>query len=109
MSASKLEACLRGEIKRLIFNVPPRNLKSLQAAVAFPAFVLGHKPSAQIICASYGQDLANKHFLDCRNLMSSAWYRTLFPDARLSPQKQSLQEFVTTQNGFRLATSVEVF
>jgi hypothetical protein len=101
--ASKLEACLRGEIKRLIINVPPRSLKSQQAAVAFPAFVLGHNPSAQIICASYGQDLANKHSLDCRNLMSSAWYRTLFPHARLSPQKQSLQEFVTTQNGFRLS------
>jgi predicted phage terminase large subunit-like protein len=104
--ASKLGACLRGEIKRLIINVPPRSLKSLQAAVAFPAFVLGHNPSAQIICASYGQDLANKHSFDCRNLMSSAWYRALFPNTRLSPQKQSLQEFVTTQNGFRLSTSV---
>jgi predicted phage terminase large subunit-like protein len=104
--ASKLEACLRGQVKRLIINVPPRSLKSLQAAVALPAFALGHNPSAQIICASYGQDLANKHSLDCRNLVSSSWYRTLFPNTRLSPQKQSLQEFVTTQNGFRLATSV---
>jgi predicted phage terminase large subunit-like protein len=104
--ASKLEACLRGEIKRLIINVPPRSLKSLQTAAAFPAFVLGHNPSAQIICASYGQDLANKHSLDCRNLMSSTWYRNLFVNTRLSSQKQSLQEFVTTQNGFRLATSV---
>ena len=104
--ASKLEACLRGESKRLIINVPPRSLKSLQAAVAFPAFVLGHNPSAQIICASYGQDLANKHSLDCRNLMSSTWYRKLFLNTQLSSQKQSLQEFVTTQNGFRLATSV---
>jgi predicted phage terminase large subunit-like protein len=104
--ATKLEACLRGEIIRLIINVPPRSLKSLQAAVAFPAFVLGHDPSAQIICASYGQDLANKHSLDSLNLMSSARYQTLFPNTRLSPQKQSLQEFATTQNGFRMATSV---
>jgi len=104
--ATKLAACLRGEVKRLIINVPPRNLKSLQAAVALPAFVLGQSPSTQIICASYGQDLANKHSLDCRNLMSSTWYKTLFPHTRLSPQKQSLQEFATTQNGFRLATSV---
>ena len=106
LNAAKLQACLRGEIKRLIINVPPRSLKSLATTVALPAFVLGHNPSAQIMCASYGQDLANKHSLDCRNLMSSAWYRTLFPSARISPQKQSLQEFVTTQNGFRLATSV---
>jgi predicted phage terminase large subunit-like protein len=103
--AAKLEACSRGDIKRLIINVPPRSLKSHSAAVSFPAYVLGHNPGAQIICASYGQDLANKHSLDCRNLMSSEWYQSLFP-TRLSPQKQSVQEFLTTQNGFRLATSV---
>ncbi len=74
-------------------------------SVAFPAFVLGHNPSAQIICASYGQDLANKHSSDCRTLMTSGRYRSLFP-TRLAPQKQSVQEFVTTQNGFRLATSI---
>jgi predicted phage terminase large subunit-like protein len=103
--AAKLEACLRGSNKRLIINVPPRSLKSHAAAVAFPAYVLGHKPSAQIICASYGQDLANKHSMDCRTLMTSAWYRELFP-TRLSPHKQSVQEFVTTRGGSRLATSV---
>jgi predicted phage terminase large subunit-like protein len=103
--ASKLEACRRGKITRLIVNVPPRSLKSHAAAVAFPAFILGHNPSAQIISASYGQDLANKHSLDCRTLMTSEWYRGLFP-ARLAPHKQSVQEFLTTQNGFRLATSV---
>jgi predicted phage terminase large subunit-like protein len=103
--ASKLEACRRGDITRLIVNVPPRSLKSHAAAVAFPALVLGHNPSAQIICASYGQDLANKLSLDCRTLMTSEWYRGLFP-TRLAPQKQSVQEFLTTQNGFRLATSV---
>jgi hypothetical protein len=103
--AGKLESCFRREINRLIINVPPRSLKSHSAAVAFPAYVLGHNPSAQIICASYGQDLASKHSLDCRTLMASEWYRGLFP-TRLSPQKQSLQEFLTIQGGFRLSTSV---
>jgi len=103
--ASRLEACRRGETTRLIINVPPRSLKSHAASVAFPAFILGHNPSAQIICASYGQDLANKHSLDCRTVMSSESYRSVFP-TRLASQKQAVQEFMTTQNGFRLATSV---
>jgi predicted phage terminase large subunit-like protein len=103
--AAKLAACLRGEITRLIINMPPRSLKSHAAAVAFPAFLMGHNPSAQIICASYGEELAHKHSLDCRNLMSSQWYMNLFR-TRLSPQKLSLQEFMTTENGFRMATSV---
>ncbi|HLN99876.1 MAG TPA: hypothetical protein VK208_15565 [Pyrinomonadaceae bacterium] len=74
------------EIGRLIINVPPRSLKSHAATVAFPAYVLGHYPSAQIITASYGQDLSNKHSMDCRTLMVSEWYRGLFP-TRLSPHK----------------------
>ncbi|MGA7136451.1 MAG: phage terminase large subunit [Terriglobales bacterium] len=103
--ASKLQACLDREITRLIINLPPRNLKSHASTICFPAFVLGHKPSAQIICASYGQQLADKLSLDCRTLMNSEYYRGLF-QVRLSPRKQSAQEFMTTANGFRLATSV---
>lgn len=104
--ASALEACRRGEVTRLIINQPPRSLKSHCASVAFPAFVLGHDPSAQIICASYGQDLANKHAMDCRRIMTSNWYRNLFPHTRLSSERQSVQEFMTTQQGFRFSTSV---
>ena len=103
---SALEACRRGEITRLIINQPPRSLKSLSASVAFVAFLLGHDPTAQIICASYGQELANKHAMDCRSILSSAWYQALFPRTRLSPQRQALQELVTTRQGFRLSTSV---
>ena len=104
--ASELEACRRGETKRLIINVPPRSLKSHCATVAFPAFLLGHNPSAQIICASYAQDLASKHAIDCRSILNSDWYQGLFPTTRLSAQRQAVQEFATIQKGFRLATSV---
>jgi len=103
--ASALEACRRGETTRLVINVPPRSLKSHCASVAFPAWLLGHEPSAQIICASYAQDLANKLSLDCRSLMSSPFYKRLFP-TRLSRERQAVEEFVTAEKGFRLATSV---
>ena len=105
LMAAELEACRRGETKRLIINVPPRSLKSICTSVAFPAWLLGHNPSSQIICASYAQDLANKHAIDCRTLLSSKWYQDLFP-TRLSSERQAVQEFMTTQKGFRLATSV---
>jgi hypothetical protein len=55
--ATKLEAVRRGEIKRLIINLPPRHLKSHCVSVAFVAWLLGHDPTKQVICASYGQDL----------------------------------------------------
>jgi|HubBroStandDraft_6_1064221.scaffolds.fasta_scaffold00472_18 predicted phage terminase large subunit-like protein len=106
MIAAALEACQRGEVTRLDINEPPRSLKSLCVSVAFPAFILGHDPTAQIICVSYGQDLANKHAMDCRTIMTSSWYQRIFPHTRLSSQRQALQEFITTQQGFRLSTSV---
>ena len=103
--AAELETCWRGETTRLIINVPPRSLKSQAASVAFPAWLLGQNPSAQIICASYAQDLANKHAMDCRSVLASDFYRSIFP-TRLSSQRHAVQEFMTTQKGVRLATSV---
>ncbi len=102
--AAELEACRRGETKRLIINVPPRSLKSHCTSIAFPAWVLGHDPSAQIIAASYAQELANKLSGDCRALFYSSFYQDLF-STRLSPQRQAVEEFVTTRQGFRLSTS----
>ena len=58
--AAKLTAVREGKIRRLIINLPPRHLKSLMASIAFPAWCLGHDPSAQILCVSYAQDLADK-------------------------------------------------
>jgi hypothetical protein len=48
--AAKLMAVREGKIRRLIINLPPSHLKSLLASIAFPAWCLGHDPSAQILC-----------------------------------------------------------
>jgi predicted phage terminase large subunit-like protein len=104
--AAELEKCRRGETKRLIINVPPRSLKSHCASIAFPAFLLGHNPAAQIICASYGQQLADKLASDCRSVLLSTWYQKLFPETRLASRRQALNDFMTNQQGFRLSTSV---
>src|SRR5437868_11695958 len=58
--AAKLTAVRQGTIRRLIINLPPRHLKSLMASIAFPAWCLGHNPSVQLLCVSYGQELADK-------------------------------------------------
>jgi predicted phage terminase large subunit-like protein len=102
--AAKLAAVRQGKIPRLIINLPPRHLKSLLASIAFPAWCLGHDPSAQILCVSYAGELADKLARDCRLIMMSPWYRRIFP-TRLAPHRQAVQEFLTTRQGYRLATS----
>ena len=106
LMASKLDLCRQGKLRRLIINLPPRSLKSHSISVAFVAWLLGHDPAKQIICASYGQELSDKHARDCRTLMLSSFYKSLFQGTRLSADKNSVNEFMTTKQGFRLSTSV---
>jgi predicted phage terminase large subunit-like protein len=102
-----LEQVRLGNIKRLVITIPPRSLKSLICSVAFPAYVLGLDPTKRLIGASYSQELATKLSNDCREVMSSPWYRQLFPTTKFSRLKNTETEFATTQMGYRLATSIE--
>ena len=104
--AYQLERVRRGEITRLIINMPPRSLKSIAASVAFPAFVLGLDPTRRFICVSYSGELAKKHSNDFRAVVESPWYRRAFPATKIGPYKNSETEIEFTARGFRLATSV---
>lgn len=96
----------RGERRNWIFNIPPRELKSFMVSVCFPAWVLGNQPHEKFIVASHTmRPLAEKLSNDCRMLMESAFYKTLFPETVIQKFSQSL--IVTTKNGHRLAASVE--
>ncbi len=104
--ADYLESVRQGKIKRLIINMPPRALKSVCVSVAWPAWVLGQKPAARIMAASYSSILSQKHSLDCRMILASDWYQNLFPATILSKEHNQKSKFLTTKNGFRFATSV---
>ena len=103
-----LQQCATGDIKRLLMLITllPRHLKSICASVAFPAWLLGQDPSRRIVCASYSADLVGKHAQDCRAVMESDWYRRVFPRTRLSREKNTEMNFVTTRHGYRYSTSV---
>jgi predicted phage terminase large subunit-like protein len=104
--AWQLMRVFRGETKRLMILLPPRSLKSVSTSVAFPAWVLGHDPTAKIVCVSYAEGLARKHALDCRSVVQADWYKKIFPKSRIDPSKNTELEFMTTRRGYRLSTSV---
>jgi len=81
--ADRLTQCYTGDIKRLIINLPPRNLKSICASVAFPAWVLGQDPTRQIICVSYASELSIDLARDCKSVMESDWYQRVFSGTKL--------------------------
>lgn len=100
----QLERIRRGEVTRLIINLPPRYLKSIIVAVAFAAYVLGLEPHRRIFSISYGSDLANKHASDFRSIVEAAWFRKTFPAMRIARSLED--EVVTSARGFRKSTSV---
>ena len=104
--AFHLEQVRLGKIKRLIITMPPRSAKSIAASIAFPAFIHGHDPTAEIVAVSYAQNLASKLHNDNRLVLSSDWYMALFSGARIDPKKETEQEVRLTQRGNRFATSV---
>lgn len=104
--AAHLAACARGDIRRLIINMPPRMLKSITVSVAWPAWVMGHDPRMRIMVASYAQSLGIKHSLDCRLVMQAPWYRAVFAQTALAHDQNEKDKFVTTLRGHRIATSV---
>ena len=89
---------------RLAIALPPRSLKSIMVSVALPAWLLGHDPCLEIVCASYGQELADELSTQCRRVMLAPWYGRLFPGTRLD--RQAMGHLVTTARGKRYATSV---
>src|SRR5256885_807679 len=101
---AQAEAIMTGEVKRLIVNVPPRNLKSLTFNVALTAFMLGHDPRKRIFCISYGERLAEDHATQFRAIVESDWYLRIFPKMRIN--RMVNHEFFTTERGFRRWTSI---
>jgi predicted phage terminase large subunit-like protein len=103
--AHKLSQVASGEVRRLIVTLPPRNLKSLFASVALPAWFLGHNPSERIVAVSYSEMLARNHANDFRRLVNDPTYQATFPAMRLA--RETDREIVTTLRGKRYTTSIE--
>jgi predicted phage terminase large subunit-like protein len=94
----------QGNTRRLIVTQPPRSLKSLLASVSFVAWSIGHDPSKRFACVSYSHELAGSFARQFRIVVTSDWYRGLFPTVRLT--KDTETECVTTKGGGRFALPV---
>jgi hypothetical protein len=77
--AEKLERIAKGELKRLIVNMPPRHSKSEFASYLMPAWFLGRNPKLKIIQATHNTELAVRFGRKVRDLMGSDTYRDVFP------------------------------
>lgn len=99
-----LEAVSRGEIKRLLMNVPPGCMKSLLTGVFFPAWEWGpqEKPGMRYLGTAHKQDLGVRDSLKCRRLITSPWYQERWP-ITLTGDQNAKSKFENDKTGFREA------
>lgn len=99
-----LEAVSRGEIKRLLINVPPGTSKSTLVGVFWPMWEWGPrgKPSTRIVGVSHEQSLGVRDNLKCRRLVTSDWFRACWGNTvKLTSDQNEKINFENSATGFR--------
>jgi predicted phage terminase large subunit-like protein len=122
------EAIALGQLKRVIFVLPPRHMKSLGGNVFFPPWVWAQDPERHPIkrelmnhgfqvtpgmfrgpgvkfaYLSYAQDLSNEHSVKSRQLIDSSWYQERWGHRfKLRDDSNRITRFDTIEGGHRLA------
>lgn len=97
-----LEAVTKGQITRLIINIPPGHMKSLILNVFWPAWEWGPKemPHLRGIGISHKADLSLRDNIKLRRLVSSHWYSSRYPHVIIRRDQNSKEKFENTKFGF---------
>ena len=101
----QLEKVSRGEIKRLLINVPPGTMKSLTVSVFWPAWEWASQPELRYLTASYSSHLTIRDNLKVRSIVTSEWYRGAF-GVQMDEEQNAKMLFKNTNGGWRVASSV---
>lgn len=101
-----LTAVQQGQIKRLLINMPPRNLKSVTATVMFPCWYWILNPYKRFISVSYSDSLSRKHNMDRRTIITSPWYQKNWSEVfSLKDDENRQNKFGNDKQGFMYSTS----
>ena len=84
--ASAFERVARGELRRLIINMPPRHTKSEFASYLLPAWFLGKFPEKKVIQTAHTAELAVGFGRKVRNLIQSEDFGKVFPKVPPTPE-----------------------
>ena len=103
--ADAFERVAKGELKRLIINMPPRHTKSEFASYLLPSWFLGKFPEKKIIQAAHTAELAMGFGRKVRNLVSSEPYQKIF-ETKLSTDSKAANRWNTNKGGDYFAVGV---
>lgn len=103
--ARTMSAVARGDIRRLIINIPPRYSKTEMAVKFFVPWCLANNPRARFMHLSYADSLVKDNSDFIRDTVKSEAFASLFPDTVVSRKTDSKEKWYTTRNGGVYAVS----
>lgn len=102
-----LEAVTKGDLRRVIFNVPPGSCKSLLISVLWPVYHWILYPSDRFLTASHADTLSIRDALKSRRVMQSEWFRACWGDiVKLTGDQNQKSRYENNRTGYRIATHV---
>ena len=102
-----LEAVSRGEIRKLLINIPPRHTKSTLISVIWPVWTWLQSPGERFLCASYSLDLSTRDNLRKRRIIEDPWFQERFGKVfQLAGDQNVKRYFENSERGYQMATSV---
>ena len=104
--AEKLDRVAKGELKRLIVNMPPRHTKSEFASHLFPAFFMGRHPKAKLIQTTHTGELSIRFGRKTKNLLESDEYARVFPNVTLAADSKAAGRWESNHGGEYFAAGV---
>jgi predicted phage terminase large subunit-like protein len=104
--ARAFEKVAKGDLKRLIINMPPRHTKSEFASYLLPSWFLGQYPEKKVIQTAHTAELAVGFGRKVRNLVDSPEYQDIFPGAALQTDSKAAGRWNTSKGGEYFAIGV---
>lgn len=102
-----LEALARGQIDKLIINIPPGFAKSMIVSVLYPCWRWTWQPSWQLIASSASANNVTRDSAKRRRLIESEWYqRRHATDWSLRTEQNRVDNFSNTVNGHMTSITV---
>ncbi|HEY6308687.1 MAG TPA: phage terminase large subunit [Candidatus Angelobacter sp.] len=103
----RLKQVFGEECEGVIFNVPPRTMKSLLITVLFPVWLWTTNPARRCMFSSYAATLSTQHSVYRRNVIESDWYQRLWGRTFSLAKDQNLKtHYENSARGQMFATAM---
>ena len=103
--AEKMKAVARGDIRRLIINIPPRYGKTELCVKMFIAWCMANNPRSKFMHLSYSDSLVKDNSDAIRDILKCPAYQYLFHETVISQKTDSKEKWYTTSGGGLYAVS----